>query len=152
MKIYFLGTNGWYTTPTGNTPCILIDSKEGYVIFDAGNGIYKIDQYITENKPITLFISHLHLDHTSGVHVFSKFKFSQGIDIYLPQGRKKDFQVLVNSPYTNPDAPIKIHELPEGRNNVGFPVEVFRMRHVDKDHGYRVTLESKIISVSLGDG
>ena len=25
MKIIFLGTNGWYTSPTGNTPCILID-------------------------------------------------------------------------------------------------------------------------------
>ena len=77
MKIIFLGTNGWFSTPTGNTPCILIDAKDHYVIFDAGNGIYKIDKYITEEKPISLFISHFHLDHVSGLHNLDKVIFSQ---------------------------------------------------------------------------
>src|SRR3989339_1249834 len=100
MKIIFLGTNGWYTTPTGDTPCILIDSKDHYVIFDAGNGIYKIDQYIKEDKPISLFLSHFHIDHISGLHIFNKFKFKQGIDIYFAKGRRKDFETFVNPPYT----------------------------------------------------
>ncbi len=72
MKIIFLGTNGWYTTQTGNTPAVLIDSKNHYVVFDAGNGIYKLDQYITEPKPISLFISHFHIDHVSGLHSLGK--------------------------------------------------------------------------------
>jgi ribonuclease BN (tRNA processing enzyme) len=100
MKIYFLGTNGWYTSPTGDTPCILIDSKDQYVVFDAGNAIYKIDKYIKEDKPVSLFLIHFHIDHISGLHMLVKFKFKRGIDIYFARGRKKDFNLFVNPPYT----------------------------------------------------
>lgn len=92
MKIHFLGTNGWFTNKTGNTPSILIDSKEGYVIFDAGNGFYKTPEYIREKKPICLFISHFHLDHVSGIHSVALDKrFPYFINIYLGKGRKKRF-------------------------------------------------------------
>ncbi len=159
MKVYFLGTNGWYTTETGNTPCILIDSKDRYVIFDAGNGIYKIDQYIREEKPISLFVSHFHLDHVSGFHTLNKFDFPQGMDIYVAKGRKKDFDLLVNPPYTigisenkaNVDTlrtKITLHELQEGDWDVGFPVTVAKLYHAFDDHGYRVTLEGKSIAYS----
>ncbi len=152
MKIYFLGTNGWYTTPTGNTPCILIDSQEGYIIFDAGNGFYKIDEYIKDDRPISLFLSHFHLDHVSGLHMLSKFNFSQPINIYLAKGRKKDFDTLFNIPYTDPKVDIRIHELEEGKNELEFPLEVFRMRHAHEDHSFRLTLEGKIISYSGDTG
>ncbi len=148
MKIVFLGTNGWYTTPTGNTPCILIDSKEGYVIFDAGNGIYKIDEYIKEKKPISLFISHFHLDHVSGLHTLSKFDFPQGIDIYVAKGREKDFENLVNPPYTKRPKSVRLHELSDGTHNISFPVTVIEQFHGYRDHGFRVELEGKIIAYS----
>lgn len=152
MKIYFLGTNGWFTTPTGNTSCILIDSKEGYIIFDAGNGIYKVEQYIKENKPVSLFISHFHLDHVSGLHTFAQFEKSQGLDIYMAEGRKKDFDTLVNPPYTSRKAEIRIHELSEGKTNTAFPLEVFRMKHAYENHAFRVTLEEKVIAYSGDTG
>lgn len=153
MKIYFLGTNGWYSTPTGDTPCILIDSKEGYVIFDAGNGIYKIEKYIVEDKPISLLISHLHLDHVSGIHSqVMKPIFQRPIDVYMGNGRLKDFEILVNAPYTTPKTSVRAHELEEGKHEIGFPIEVFKMRHTDGDHGYRVTLEGKTIAYSGDTG
>lgn len=159
MKIAFLGTNGWYSNELGNTACILIDSTEGYIILDAGNGFYKLDKYITEDKPISLFISHFHLDHVSGLHTLGKFNFPQGIDIYVGKDRKKDFETLVNPPYTtgfNPSpsnivnlkTPIRLHELPEGNSNIPFPVSVIEQFHGYKDHGYRLTLEGKTISYS----
>src|SRR3990167_5100622 len=159
MKIYFLGTNGWYTSPTGNTPCILIDSQDHYVVFDAGNGIYKIDEYIKETKPISLFISHFHLDHVSGFHTLNKFHFSQGIDVYVAKGRKKDFETLVNPPFTigitnkpenitNLNIQIRLHELEDGDNNVGFPVHISKLYHAYDDHGYRVELDGKSIAYS----
>ncbi len=152
MKIIFLGTNGWYSSPTGNTPCILIDAKEGYTIFDAGNGLYKIDQYIKEEKPISLFISHFHIDHVSGLHsVATESDFSSKINVYVGQGRKKDYDVLMNPPFTSPKA-MKVQELKDGKNNIGFPVEVFQMRHAYTNHGYRVTLEGKTIAYSGDTG
>ena len=159
MKIYFLGTNGWYSTPTGDTPCILIDSKDRYVIFDAGNGIYKIDKYIKENKPIVLFISHFHIDHVSGLHALYKFNFKQGIDIYFAQGRKKDFDLLVNPPYTigitkskknvyTLRTKIRLHELEEGDSDIGFPVRMKKLYHGYENHGFRIILEGKSIVYS----
>lgn len=162
MKIIFLGTNGWYTTAAGNTPCILIDASDHYVVFDAGNGIYKLDRYIKEEKPISLFISHFHLDHVSGLHTLAKFKFTQGIDIYVGAGRKKDFDALVNPPFTMPadelSIPIRLHELSDGKQQIPFPadrdyekpvvVEVIEQFHAYKDHGFRVTLEGKTIAYS----
>ena len=153
MKIYFLGTNGWYTTPTGNTPCILIDSQEGYTIFDAGNGIYKISEYITQDKPISLLISHFHLDHVSGFHSKSTQPiFPRPMDVYIGKGRIKDFEILVNPPYINTKTSLKVHELTEGKHNIGLPVEVFKMRHTHGSHGFRLTLEDKTIAYSGDTG
>ncbi|HXK38685.1 MAG TPA: ribonuclease Z [Candidatus Paceibacterota bacterium] len=159
MKIYFLGTNGWYTSPTGNTPCILIDSKDRYVIFDAGNGIYQIDQHIKKDKPISLFVSHFHLDHVSGFHTLSKFNFKQGMDIYVAKDRKKDFDMLVNPPYTvgianntsnvsNLKTKVAVYELRDGDNDVGFPVRISELYHAHGDHGFRISLEGKSIAYS----
>lgn len=161
MKIVFLGTNGWYTNQIGNTPCILIDSREGYIILDAGNGFYKVDQYINikTKKPIFLFISHFHIDHVSGLHTLSKFDFTQGIDVYVGEGRKKDFEVLVNPPFTvgfipKPEnivalkTPIRLHELSDGNHQLPFPATVVEQFHGYKNHGFRLVLEGKIIAYS----
>ena len=43
MQIIFLGTNGWYDSPTGSTICTLISSEKYHIFLDAGNGIYKAD-------------------------------------------------------------------------------------------------------------
>ncbi len=157
MKITFLGTNGWYSSPTGDTPCILIDAKDQYVIFDAGNGIYKLDHYLTEDKPISLFISHFHLDHTSGLHILNKFAFQQGIDVYVGIGRTKDFQTLVNPPYTigylpqeknvaNLQTEIRLHELGSDGQTHPFAAKAIPQFHAYSDHGYRITLEDKTIA------
>ncbi len=159
MKVHFLGTNGWYSSPTGDTPCILIDSKDRYVIFDAGNGIYKIDKYIKENKPISLFISHFHIDHISGLHILNKFNFKQGIDVYMARGRKKDFNRFVNPPYTIGitknkknvyvlKTDIRLHELEKGENSIGFSVLTKKLYHAYDDHGFRIVLEGKTIAYS----
>lgn len=163
MKIIFLGTNGWYTSQTGNTACILIDSKNYYVVLDAGNGIYKLDRYIKEEKPIFLFVSHFHIDHVAGFHSLAKFKFAPGLDICVAKGRRKDFETLVNPPYTvgfkkksqnvnNLSFDVRLHELSEGKNDLPFPVSCIELFHAYKDHGYRFELDSKIIAYSGDTG
>ena len=163
MKIVFLGTNGWYTTPTGNTACILVDSKDYYVVLDAGNGIYKLDKYIKEDKPIFLFVSHFHVDHVSGFHTLAKFKFRQSLDVCVAYGRKKDFETLVNPPYTIgiKDKPenigklsydVRVHELSENKNHLPFPVSCIELFHAYRGHGYRFELDGKIIAYSGDTG
>lgn len=155
MKIIFLGTNGWYDTETGNTVCVLIETKNKYVIFDAGNGLYKIDKYIKKDKPIYLFLSHLHLDHVIGFHVMNKFNFKQGIDIYGPMGLKVFFKQVVNKSYTMPISRIKTkvrlheiinpHALPRG-------IECKPLKHSIFCYGYRALLENKIVSYCTDTG
>ncbi len=157
MKITFLGTNGWYSTPTGDTPSILIDTKEHYLVLDAGNGIYKLDQYIKGSKPISMFISHFHIDHTSGLHTLAKFDFKQGIDVYVGTDRSKDFETLVNPPFTigykpRPDnvgklkTEIRLHELSENGENIPFKASAIKQHHAYTDHGFRFEIEEKIIA------
>ena len=52
--VHFLGTNGWFSTNTGDTTCHLLDFQSCYIILDAGNALYKVDKYIVQNKPIYL--------------------------------------------------------------------------------------------------
>lgn len=157
MKIIFLGTNGWYSSPTGDTPCILIDAKDQYVVLDAGNGFYKLDRYIKEDKPISLFISHFHIDHVSGLHMLNKFNFQQGIDVYLGENRSKDFETLVNPPFTigykpqpkniaNLKTAIRLHELSENETNIPFIAAAIKQHHAYVDHGFKVELEGKTIA------
>lgn len=157
MKIVFLGTNGWYSSPTGDTPCILIDAKDQYIVLDAGNGIHKLDRYITENKPISLFISHFHLDHTSGLHILNKFNFLQGIDVYVGENRSKNFETLVNPPFTigykpkpeninNLKTEIRLHELSENGQNIPFKASAIKQHHAYVDHGFRIEIDGKTIA------
>lgn len=161
MKIIFLGTNGWYSSPTGDTPCILVDAKDQYLILDAGNGIYKLDKYIKQDKPISMFISHFHLDHVSGLHILNKFEFKQGIDIYVGKDRIGDFETLVNPPFTigykhrpenifNLKSEIRLHELSEDGENIPFKASAVKQHHAYVDHGYKIEIEGKTI-VYTGD-
>jgi ribonuclease BN (tRNA processing enzyme) len=45
MQVIFLGTNGWYDSPTGNTICTPINSDKYQIILDARNGTYKAERY-----------------------------------------------------------------------------------------------------------
>lgn len=150
MKIIFLGTNGWYDTKTGNTPCVLIDSKDFYIVLDAGNGVYKLDRYIKEKKPIHLFISHLHLDHIEGLHILPKFKFQNQITIFVFLGMKNYLLKFANFPFTLPfdkqKFPIIVKELSEGKHSLPYNLQVLSLKHQAPTMGLRFELEKKIIT------
>ncbi|MFW9875349.1 MAG: MBL fold metallo-hydrolase [Candidatus Thorarchaeota archaeon] len=156
MNIIFLGTNGWYATNLANTTSILIISENFYIILDAGDGIYKIDQYIDDTKPIILLLSHVHLDHIIGLHTFAKFRFNQDINIYGYKGIKKQINQIIKHPYSSPfddiPLPVQIHELNEGKHNIGFSLTCKFLVHADPSLGYRLELENKIITYCTDTG
>jgi ribonuclease BN (tRNA processing enzyme) len=150
VDVIFLGTNGWYDTETGNTISILVNSKNYHVILDAGNGIYKADKYIKDEKPVYLFLSHFHLDHIVGLHVLNKFHLPQGLHIYGQKGTRKVLDIIANEPFTLPlkNLPFKaeIHELSEGPYKIPFPLECRFLLHAASCMGFRFELDGKAIA------
>jgi len=155
MRTVFLGTNGWYSTGLGNTSCILIDSEEYYVVLDAGDGISKLDSYVKTEKPIKIFLSHLHLDHIIGLHILGRFKFAQKMDIYGYKGTK-DGLGIIRHPYTAPfsDLPLRIevHDLEEDKHNLPFPVTCRLLIHADPCLGFRIELNDAVITYCTDTG
>ncbi|MFH1442338.1 MAG: MBL fold metallo-hydrolase [Candidatus Omnitrophota bacterium] len=146
MKLHFLGTNGWYDTQQGNTLSVLLDTNKAYVVFDAGGGFYKLDKYITKNKPIILLLSHFHLDHIIGLHALNKFNFSQGINVFGPKGIKKVFNVIINNPYSKPVNKLKTKIIiREFSNTLKLPIDIEykELLHSCLCYGYRVSSEGK---------
>lgn len=155
MKVVFLGTNGWYDTQAGNTTCVLVETENDYCIFDAGNGLYKIDRYVNSLKPIRLFLSHYHLDHVVGLHILGKFNFKQGLDIYGPSGLKAFFRNVINNRYTIALSrlPIKVrlHEIQGSRGLPGF-VSGLALKHAVLCYGYRVNSQGKVVTFCTDTG
>ncbi|MCX6765616.1 MAG: ribonuclease Z [Candidatus Moranbacteria bacterium] len=159
MRITFLGTNGWYATKSGNTVCTLIESKNFYVVFDAGDGIHKLNRYAKKDKPIYLFLSHLHLDHIIGFHAINKLDKlgrKKPFFIFTGKGNKKFLDLIIRSPFTVPfkkrPFPIKIVEISEGKNKSPFPFTAKKLYHADPSLGYRLEIEGKIITYCSDTG
>jgi ribonuclease BN (tRNA processing enzyme) len=150
IKVIFLGTNGWYDSPTGNTVCILIETDEASILLDAGNGLYKADRYIGPDKPVHLFISHTHLDHIIGLHILNKFEFKQGLTIHTQPGTRAALQTMFSSTYSLPFAnlgyPVVIEEQEGLYKNQSFAVQTAKMDHSVPTIGFRISIENKIIA------
>ncbi|MHA1723387.1 MAG: MBL fold metallo-hydrolase [Promethearchaeota archaeon] len=156
MKVIFLGTNGWYSTSHANTSCILIKTDNFYLVLDAGDGLYKLDKYIDDDKPIYIFLSHLHLDHIIGFHILNKFRFKKPLEIFGYIGTKKGLYTLLRHPFTASieELPfsLKIHEINEGSHDIPFPFTSLLLIHADPCIGYRFILENKIITYCTDTG
>jgi ribonuclease BN (tRNA processing enzyme) len=149
-QIVFLGTNGWYDTDTGNTTCILVKFNSYNVIFDAGNGFYKTEEYIDKNNEVDLFLSHFHLDHLGGLHTLNKIKSLKKMKIFGPTGTRGVLKTIVNVPFTIPvdQLPFRvdIHELPQENDALPFPARCMPLLHSSLTYGYRIELDGRVIT------
>jgi len=148
MKIIFLGTNGWYSTKTGDSICTLIETEESYVVFDAGEGFRKLNEYITKNLPVYVFLSHLHLDHVYGLHLLSRLKLGNRLKIIIPKSKNRELFQLVDSPYAMSLKKNHVSVIPVETGiikGLPFKCQCRRLKHRDGVFGYRLQLEGKII-------
>jgi ribonuclease BN (tRNA processing enzyme) len=156
MKVTFLGTNGWYDTPTGNTVSVLVQSQDYDIILDGGNGIAKADRYITQEKPAYLFISHMHIDHIAGLHTLCKFRFKKELKIFTQKGTLAQLDTFVNEPYTVPFAILpfrnEVRELAAGTHHLPFTVTCLPLVHPAPCFGYRLELDGKVIAYCTDTG
>jgi ribonuclease BN (tRNA processing enzyme) len=158
MKLVFLGTNGWYDSPTGNTVCALLDTNKEYIVLDAGNGIHKLDKYISEKKPIYLFLSHLHLDHVAGIHVMGKLKpikhLVESLTVIVPPKMKGYLDKLINVPYTMPFSRLGVttNVLEIGDKSLPSWMQFQPMEHSVQCWGIKITREGRTVSYGPDTG
>jgi ribonuclease BN (tRNA processing enzyme) len=156
MKVTFLGTNGWYDTLTGNTVSVLIQAEEYDIILDAGNGIAMADRFITQEKPVLLFLSHFHIDHIAGLHTLVKFRLKQGLKIFCLPGGAGLLNTFAGEPFTVPlnklPFPVHVVELLEGVHKVPFRVECRPLVHPAPCYGYRLDVDGKAIAFCTDTG
>lgn len=155
MKVTFLGTNGWYDTPTGNTPSVFIETPEEYIILDAGGGFYKARGLVKDERPVRLFLSHFHLDHIIGLHTLPIFKFPQGLDIYLASGQEKLLRIFLKRPFTTPllflPMKIRLHDI-DNLRGCAFALEYAPLKHSVPCYGFRFTIEGKTVTYCTDTG
>jgi ribonuclease BN (tRNA processing enzyme) len=152
VQITLLGTNGWYSSNTGNTLSILVQTPLHTIILDAGDGIRKVaDLCPVVDKPAYLLLSHLHLDHICGLHTLARLRFEHGLVICGPPGIKEALSSFIAYPYTVPAAelpyPVTIIELPEGeikREEIPFPLTTGLLIHTQPVYGYRIDLGKRV--------
>lgn len=149
ITITLLGTNGWYSTKTGNTLSILIQTPDMTIILDAGDGIHKVaDICPIVTTPAYLLLSHFHLDHISGFHALARLRFSQGLHIFGPPKTREVLSSFIGYPFTVPahelPYPITITDLDEGESLIPFPVTTALLDHTQPVYGYRIGLDKTI--------
>lgn len=150
MNVVFLGTNGWYDSPAGNTICILIETPQAVILLDAGSGLHKADRYITGEKPVHLFLSHLHLDHIIGLHLLNKFDIPKGLTIHCRKGDRKALETIIAPPYSLPFSALsyRVDFMEHDGASVnldGFSVQTAPMLHSVPTIGFRLAIEGKTI-------
>jgi ribonuclease BN (tRNA processing enzyme) len=156
MELTFLGTNGWYDNRDGNTVCALLRGKKYDIVLDAGNGLYKLDQYVDGKKPVFMFLSHFHIDHIAGLHTLCKLRLKKGLTICGQRGTRRVLGKFINSPFTVPlrdlTYPVRMAELPKEAGKLPFKVSVLPLVHADPVLGYRIELDGKVVTYITDTG
>ncbi|PKL41065.1 MAG: MBL fold metallo-hydrolase [Spirochaetae bacterium HGW-Spirochaetae-1] len=149
-KITLLGTNGWYDTDTGNTISILVQGGGNTVVFDAGNGIHKLDRHLDGVKEVYCFLSHFHLDHIMGLHVLPKFFSLERFTVIGQAGTRDILKSFQSSPFTVPPSKLpfefSILEAPRELPRLPFSMETLSLLHSDATIGARIEICGKIIA------
>lgn len=120
MEIVFWGTRGSYPMPGpttlkygGNTACVSVRAGNRLAILDAGTGIINLGRKLADNaakkNDISLFLSHNHLDHTSGLLYFiPTYQTSTFMRIYGPADSQGDVAHALNEISLPPNHPVAI--------------------------------------------
>ena len=158
MIVTLLGTNGWFDTETGQTMCSLIRTPDYSIILDAGFGIRRAKALIDFSKPTFLLLSHLHLDHTAGMHLMDYFNFQIPLKIILPPGQQRTLLELCRLPFTTD----LVNALPDNSEifaandlaeaNLPFELTSLPLCHPVPDNGYRIGIGGKVVTYLCDTG
>ena len=149
----------------GNTSCYSIEWEDKLLILDGGTGLAGLGE-VLENRPgadpIPIFISHLHLDHISGIPFFKPlYQPGRRIILYGAQQRpgelEQGLKTLIGPPYWpvslgDGAAEVAYRGLSEGSRLTlpgGIVLETLRAGHPGKTLLYSFTAGGKKIVSGL---
>jgi ribonuclease BN (tRNA processing enzyme) len=103
MEILPLGTNGFFPSFNRHTACYALRFKDRLILLDGGSGLFRLaepegQKYLKGIKKVDLFLSHYHLDHTSGFYSAFKLLFGIAVNVYGVD-EFKVFKDLTDKPY-----------------------------------------------------
>nr|VFK40066.1 MAG: Ribonuclease BN, tRNA processing enzyme [Candidatus Kentron sp. TC]VFK46308.1 MAG: Ribonuclease BN, tRNA processing enzyme [Candidatus Kentron sp. TC]VFK55952.1 MAG: Ribonuclease BN, tRNA processing enzyme [Candidatus Kentron sp. TC] len=112
LSIVFYGTAGWFDDESGCTNCVgIFPNETDIILFDMGTGAGKIKKDTVRGKNLTLVLSHLHLDHCYGLHLFPLFQ-PASLTILIHEELKLHLESLFSYPFMR------------SRNAQEFPIDI----------------------------
>lgn len=151
-----MGTNGWYDTETGHTLSVLVNAAEYSIVLDAGSGFAGLDQYLPDDRPVYLFLSHLHLDHVIGLHSLPIHRIPAGLHIFGQPGTRGALGTLFDAPYSilleSSSFKVTVHDWPEGVGQLPFQVKALPLVHATPCFGYRIEIDGRVLAYTTDTG
>lgn len=154
MKLVYLGTSGAMPTIERGLSCTVLALEKEYIMVDCGDGSCR--QYLKSNlkwnKPLTMFITHMHSDHTMGIlgllQSMDLMGRTEPITIYGVRGIAKFIHDVNRSVNFKLGFEFKVIELDERHPNTvalknGVIVETCRTKHQVPSIAYKITLPDK---------
>ena len=165
MKIKVYGCRGTISTFRGmvskyggNTSCIGVEIPGQAVILDAGSGLVQLDRltkvFARSDDPIDVLLSHLHLDHLSGLAIFGPIWNPHDlVRIFTCSRDDRPLKEQVFAPFSPPYWPIPMADVVNAQcveitEDVPFELGEFTVipflaAHPDKTISFHITYKDK---------
>lgn len=155
-EIRFNGTNGWFDSDIGLTSCVSIHINNDVFLFDAGTGIRRLEPEALAFKNVTIFLSHLHLDHSVGLHFLQRFR-PHSLRIVVHAELAQALETLLAPPFTTgfESSPYTVDVLgvnEGGHHNGDLSFSVHELQHSTTVLGYRMIIGDKVFSYCVDTG
>ncbi len=118
MKVTFLGTSGSMPTPQRGSSSVVVRLGRELLMFDCGEGTQRqmVKSHVGFQRPMRIFISHLHGDHVLGLpgllQSMSLLRREKPLHIYGPEGLVQFVRAFSES-MGAPIFPTMIYEITE---------------------------------------
>jgi ribonuclease BN (tRNA processing enzyme) len=158
-KVILLGTGVTIPSKERNAPGVLVTLDDGTLfLFDCGNGILRqiAKADIDFSKIDNIFITHLHLDHTSDLGIIVKANWLQGrqnveLNVYGPHGTKQMCDLFFSKayPYLEGVIPLSITDVKPGPvvKNARLSISCFPLTHGVSSVAYKIETDENMIVV-----